>query len=193
MWEVFHLYRYLPWVVELRLMRDGALGATREIFSLKIEVDTNPPEGAGLKTTVIRRYLTLQLQHHDQPSLLAGKIHAVLQRTFTSWRDLYDLHWYLSDPNWPAPSLILLNNVFAQTGWKGPGLTEQSWRDVLRHQVEGLKWSNVREDVAPFLERPEEMDLLTREHLLGLLDQLWLCSIRGFLENGWTEGGPCSG
>jgi hypothetical protein len=40
------------------------------------------------------------LQHHDRASLLAGKIHAILQRPFLKGRDLYDLLWYLSDPAW---------------------------------------------------------------------------------------------
>ncbi len=151
------------------LFEMGLSGQRGEIFSLKIEVDTNPPDGAGLETTVVRRYVTLQLQHHNRPSLLAGKIHAILQRTFTKGRDLYDLLWYLSDPDWPAPNLTLLNNALSQTGWEGPTLTEQSWRDTLRQRVEGLEWRNVREDVAPFLERTEELDLLTRENLLRVL------------------------
>jgi hypothetical protein len=152
------------------LFEMGLSGQRGEIFSLKIEVDTDPPEGARLVTTVVRRYVTLHLQHHDRSSLLAGKIHAILQRTFTKGRDLYDLLWYLSDPDWPAPNLILLNNALKQTGWEGPPLTVKSWRGVLHQCVEGLEWRNMRRDVAPFLERPEELDLLTRENLLGLLD-----------------------
>ena len=152
------------------LFEMGLSGQKREIFSLKIEVDTDPPEGARLVTTVVRRYVTLHLQHHDRSSLLAGKIHAILQRTFTKGRDLYDLLWYLSDPDWPAPNLILLNNALKQTGREGPPLTVKSWRGVLHQCVEGLEWRNMRRDVAPFLERPEELDLLTRENLLGLLD-----------------------
>ncbi|MDH4136458.1 MAG: nucleotidyl transferase AbiEii/AbiGii toxin family protein, partial [Anaerolineae bacterium] len=49
-----------------------------EVFSVKIKVDTNPPAGARLTTSVIRRHVTLQLQHHDRASLLAGKLHAIL-------------------------------------------------------------------------------------------------------------------
>src|SRR5947208_5417257 len=52
-----------------------------EILAVKVEVDTNPPPGAVLATTIIRRQVTLNLQHHDPASLLAGKLHAVLQRS----------------------------------------------------------------------------------------------------------------
>lgn len=147
----------------------GLSGQRDEVFSLKLEVDTNPPEGTQLETTVVRRHVTLQLYHHNRPSLLAGKIHAILQRSFTKGRDLYDLLWYLSDPDWPDPNLTLLNNALSQTGWQGPIITKTNWRDILRQRVEELEWRNVRADVAPFLERAEEMDLLTRENLIRVL------------------------
>ncbi len=51
-----------------------------EAFSVKIEVDTRAPSGAILETTVVRRHETLNLQHHDRASLLAGKLHAILER-----------------------------------------------------------------------------------------------------------------
>ncbi|MFC2079826.1 nucleotidyl transferase AbiEii/AbiGii toxin family protein, partial [Candidatus Bipolaricaulota bacterium] len=62
-------------------------------LSIKIEVDTSPPAGATLQTTVINRDFLLALQHHDLPSLMAGKLHAVLSRRYTKGRDIYDLLW----------------------------------------------------------------------------------------------------
>ena len=97
----------------------GLSGQRSEVLSVKLEVDTNPPAGAGLATTVVRRFVVLQLQHHDKASLLAGKLHTILQRFYTKGRDIYDLLWYLSDPAWPLPNLALLNNALAQTGWQG--------------------------------------------------------------------------
>ena len=59
-----------------------------EVLAVKLEVDTNPPTGADLVTTVVRRYITLQIQHHDCASLLAGKLHAILQRPYLKGRDV---------------------------------------------------------------------------------------------------------
>ena len=151
------------------LFEMGLSGQRDELTSLKLEVDTNPPLGAGLATTVVRRHVTLQLHHHDQASLLSGKIHAILQRKFTKGRDLYDLLWYLSDPEWPEPNLTLLNNALSQTDWQGDDLSRRNWRDVLRNCIDELEWRNVRTDVAPFLERANELELLTRENLRRLL------------------------
>ena len=66
----------------------GLSGQRSEVLAVKLEVDTNPPAGAGLATTVVRRYVVLQLQHHDRASLLAGKLHAILQRAYTKGRDI---------------------------------------------------------------------------------------------------------
>ncbi|GAB4537490.1 MAG: nucleotidyl transferase AbiEii/AbiGii toxin family protein [Anaerolineales bacterium] len=140
-----------------------------QVLAIKIEVDTAPPAGAGLETTLVRRFILLQLQHHDRASLLAGKLHAVLQRQYTKGRDIFDLLWYLSDADWPPPNLTMLNNALAQTGWKGAPLGVQSWRDVLRERLQTLDWENVRQDVAPFLESPANLDLLTLENLDRLL------------------------
>ena len=45
------------------------------------------------------------------------------QRLYVKGRDLYDLFWYLSQPEWPEPNLVLLNNALQQTGWDGELLT----------------------------------------------------------------------
>jgi hypothetical protein len=50
-------------------------------LAVKIEVDTNPPAGAELTTTVVRRHAIMQLHHHDKACLLSGKLHAILIST----------------------------------------------------------------------------------------------------------------
>jgi hypothetical protein len=140
-----------------------------ESLAVKLEVDTNPPSGAGLATTVVRRHVILQLRHHDQPSLLAGKLHDILQRPYLKGRDLYDLLWYLSDPDWPAPNLTLLNNALQQTSWSGTPLTGKTWREAVRERLSTISWDEAVADVRPFLEPGADAALLTRENLLSLL------------------------
>lgn len=141
-----------------------------QVLAVKLEIDTRPPEGAVLATTIVRRYVTLQLQHHDRASLLAGKIHALLQRNYVKGRDIYDLFWYLSNRKWPEPNLVLLNNALKQTEWQGDKLAADTWRGVIREKVSELPWKNVFDDVAPFLEKEAEIRILTRENLLRLLE-----------------------
>lgn len=140
-----------------------------ETISVKLEIDTDPPAGAVTETSIIRRYVALNLLHHDKASLLAGKLHAVLTRKYTKGRDLYDLVWYLADPAWPSPNLDLLNSALSQTGWTGPKLTEKNWRRQVVKRLNDLKWERAVEDVRPFLERHSDLSLLTEENCRRLL------------------------
>ena len=138
-------------------------------LSKKVGVDTNPPAGAELSILLIRRHVLLNLQHHDPASLLAGKLHAILQRPYLKGRDLYDLAWYLTDRNWPVPNLTLLNNALAQTNWSGPALKTENWREAVYNRLEPIQWEPALNDVRPFLAEPEEISLLSRENVLQLL------------------------
>lgn len=131
-----------------------------EVLAIKLEVDTNPPAGAGLTTTIIRRHALLNLSHHNKESLLAGKLHAVLQRSYAKGRDLYDLLWYLSDQTWPEPNLHLLNNALVQSDWRAGEVTETNWRRIVWERLAGLEWQRIVQDVQPFLEKEAEVDLL---------------------------------
>ncbi len=136
---------------------------------IRIELDTKPPSGAGLATTILRRHVLLNLQHHDRPSLFAGKLHAILHRSWTKGRDLFDLFWYSSDPTWPGPNLVLLNNALRQTGWQNPPLEASTWRPVVCERVESADWKAAGHDVGPFLEPGPERALFGRDNLLRLL------------------------
>lgn len=142
-----------------------------EVLAVKIEVDTNPPAGVALTTSIVRRHVTLQLQHHDKASLLAGKLHAILQRPYVKGRDIYDLLWFLSDPDWPAPNLVLLNNALQQTGWSGGLLAKDDWRTAVRRRLQTVSWAQVVADVRPFLASSADLALLTPENLMHVLDQ----------------------
>jgi Nucleotidyl transferase AbiEii toxin, Type IV TA system len=147
----------------------GLSGQPSEVLAVKLEVDTHPPAGAGLATTVVRRYVVLQLQHHDKASLLAGKLHTILQRAYTKGRDIYDLLWYLSDPTWPLPNLVLLTNALAQTGWQGGALTDANWRELVRKRLRLLDWNAILSDVRLFVEPGFDLGLLTQANLERVL------------------------
>lgn len=153
-----------------RLLHELGLSSQRsEVLAVKIEVDTRPPSGARLETTVVRHHVLLHLQHHDRGSLLSGKLHALLQRPYAKGRDLFDLMWYLADRNWPAPNLGMLNAALRQTGWPGRALTPRTWRAAVRSRLEALDWKSIVSDVAPFLGPDTDLSQLTLENLRKLL------------------------
>jgi hypothetical protein len=147
----------------------GLSAQSNEVLAIKIEVDTHPSAGAGFETTVVRRFVILQVQHHDKASLLSGKIYAILQRPYSKGRDLYDLLWYLSDPAWPEPNLGYLNNALSQTNWPGEQITSLNLRMILWNKLTTLNWRSVVDDVRPFLEPGFDVNLISMENLKRVL------------------------
>lgn len=139
-----------------------------QVLSIKLEIDTKPPAGAVLETTIVRRHATLQVQHYDRASLFSGKLHALFQRPYAKGRDLYDLFWYLSDPGWPSPNFALLNHALEQTGWKGRPVDAGHWRRAVVRKLQSLEWKNVAQDVRPFLEKANEAEMLTLANMKRL-------------------------
>lgn len=152
------------------LLYELQLSALRsEKLAIKLEVDTHPPKGAVLSTSIVRRFVVLQIQHHDKASLLSGKLHAILQRPYPKGRDIYDLFWYLSDPSWPPPNLVMLNNALAQTKWQGGEMTGENWKTIVGERLRQLDWDNIQTDVSPFLEPGFDPSLLTLANLEKVL------------------------
>ncbi len=152
------------------LLHEAGLSPHRnEVFMVKIEIDTKPPAGAVTETKIVRRFILLHLHHYDQASLLAGKLHAVLTRKYTKGRDLYDLAWYLADETWPGPNLLQLNNALQQTGWQGEMATAANWRELVSDRLSKLNWEEARLDVTPFLEREQDLELVSKSALQALL------------------------
>lgn len=120
-------------------------------LSIKLEIDTNPPSGAVLDTMLFRHHVDVNLQHHDQASLFAGKLHAILQRTYVKGRDWYDLYWYLSQPDWPSPNFDMLNRALAQSDWDKDVVGDDNWKMYLQMRLNTLDWSKVSSDVEKFI------------------------------------------
>lgn len=147
----------------------GLSSHQNEILALKLEIDTNPPAGGKTTTTIVRRHVMLNLFHHDQPSLLAGKLHAILSRPYTKGRDLFDLFWYLSDPLWPDPNIEFLQQALKQSKWSGPDIHLSNWPHVIAQKILALDWKMVIDDLQPFVERKNDLFMLTRENIVSLL------------------------
>lgn len=142
-----------------------------QVLAVKIDVDTNPPAGAVARTRLVRRHVSLRLWHHDRASLLAGKVHAVLRRPFAKGRDVYDLAWYLSNPEWPQPNLELLSAALRQGPKSGRALLlPGAWREATARRLATLSWDDLSADVRPFLEGPDRLP--DRAEVMDLLGPL---------------------
>jgi hypothetical protein len=147
----------------------GLSGRREEKLSIRLEIDMRPPAGGVEEVSVHRSVFMFYILHYDLASLFAGKLHALLAREYTKGRDWYDLMWYLTRPERVEPNLVMLNNALSQTGWSGPEMTGENWRDALKAVIAKMDDAKARGDVFRFLEDPGEADLMTKQNFCKLL------------------------
>ncbi len=161
---------HVAWIRFARLHKAAGLsGMADQKISIKLEVDTRPPAGAITATDIVSRHNRMMaLRHHDLSSLMAGKVHALLVRAYPKGRDWYDTLWYRARRPPVGPNLVLLQNALDQS--EGAGKYDaRHWREAVRQRLECLDAKVLREDIAPFLEHPEEARWLDTAHLLSVL------------------------
>ena len=152
------------------LMHEAGISPLKsQKFSVKIEIDTNPPQGAVLEELLVNKHFPINFLAYDSASLFAGKVHAILSRKYTKGRDLFDLGWYLMTWKGIDPNFIQLNNALTQSDWQGPVISKVNWREVVSDAVRKADWKKVRSDVEQFLEHPRDIELLSQEAVLKML------------------------
>lgn len=166
--------------VEIRfpglLYQAGASPLPDQNLRIKIEVDTRAPKGNRSARVPLHREVAMAGQKfhmwcHDLPSLMAGKIGAVLTREYTKGRDQYDLRWYLQKRPAVRPNLTVLNNSLQQNlGGNAPELTEANWRRHLADRLQAIDWETANADADRFLMEPEEAGTLAAGSILADLE-----------------------
>jgi predicted nucleotidyltransferase component of viral defense system len=157
------------WIRVGEILKDAGISDMGEQkLSIKLELDTRPPAGAVLETRLVNRHMIFALRHHELQSLMAGKIHALLTRSYPKGRDWYDLAWYRAKRPPISPNLTLLQNSLDQT--QGAGEIDAGiWKEQVRARLETLGEFDLSQDAAAFLERREDAALLTLQNLRSIL------------------------
>lgn len=150
------------WVKMTGLLKElGLSGHAEQKISVKIEIDSNPPQRAMLESQVVNKHFLVAIRHHSLPCLMAGKVHALASRRYVKGRDWYDLLWYRSQRPPATPNLDFLQSSINQT--ESVPWSAGEWQNQLLTVLESLDWEKVIADVRPFLERQEDLALLTPE------------------------------
>jgi len=162
---------HVAWVKVAELLKESGLAAVADQnLSVKIKIDTRPPAGADTQVEIITRHFLLTVRHHDLPSLMAGKVHALWTRPYPKGRDWYDLIWYRSQRPAVAPNLVLLQHALDQT--EGDGVIDaRRWPEYALRRLDTFDASVLAKDVRPFLERPREADAIKLNYLRSMLEK----------------------
>lgn len=151
------------------LFEAGISPSKSQRFSIKIEIDSNPPQGAILETRVVNKYFPIAFLSYDINSLFAGKMHALLSRKYVKGRDYFDLGWYLSKWKGIEPNFVLLKNALEQTGWSRKLPNKDNWKELIYEVLKQVEWKKVKQDVDQFLENPSDLSIFTKENVMHLL------------------------
>jgi len=157
------------WIKVAGLMKEAGLtDQASQNLSIKLEIDTVPPAGAVSERGLVNRHALLSLCSYNLPSLMAGKVHALLTRKYAKGRDWYDLVWYRGKLPPVEPNLEQLQQALDQT--QGRGVVDASaWKQRVTQKLQTTDCSLLIKDVQNFLEYPAEAALLTQENICALL------------------------
>lgn len=139
-------------------------------LSIKLEVDTNPPQGAREQVSPVTAGRLYKVRHYDLASLFAGKLHAVLFRQYTKGRDLYDFLWY-SGKN-VGVNKVLLENAIEQTQKQKLNLDPKTLQHLLREKFESTNFEAAKKDVAPFLLDNRSLELFQKSIFLDAVSKI---------------------
>lgn len=137
-----------------------------ELIKIKFEIDTNPPDCASYETKYALLPSPYVVQMYDEPSLFAGKIHAVLCRAWQNrvkGRDFYDYLWYLARGT--KVNLRHLQKRLEQTcKWnETETLSLKKLKEMLCIRFSEINFENAKQDVLPFIKDPSKLDLWNKD------------------------------
>jgi predicted nucleotidyltransferase component of viral defense system len=144
-------------VIKLRYKREKS---DPQVVQIKLEIDTNPPGGSNFETQLLDFPVSYSIVSQTLPSLFAGKLHALLCRSYPKGRDWFDYTWYVSRRT--AINYEFLQQALYQQGpWAGQQLhVNHEWLiERLSEKVESIDWNRAKRDVEGFL-KPLELESL---------------------------------
>lgn len=144
-------------------------------LKIKFEVDINPTMGA----TYENQYKLLPSPHliklYDKPSLLAGKIHAILCRgwkTRVKGRDLYDYLFFMATDT-RVNLELLKNKLLASNAIKsGDDFDINKLKELLINKFKVIDYNEAKEDISPFIKNINDLNLWSSELFISVTDKL---------------------
>ncbi|MDD6042489.1 MAG: nucleotidyl transferase AbiEii/AbiGii toxin family protein [Eubacteriaceae bacterium] len=145
------------------------------MIKIKFEIDTLPSPYARYDIKYKLLPIPYEIRLYDMPSLFAGKLHAVICRTWKNrvkGRDLYDYLFYIARGT--TINLKHLNARLVDSGFEGAreDLTLYEIKKILERRFISIDYQQAKEDVLPFIQNPESLRIWSKEFFLSSIDSL---------------------
>lgn len=138
-------------------------------FSIKIDIDTNPPADADITEYIYYERFYYIINHFTLESLFALKLHALLFRKYIKGRDYYDLVFFLNKK--VLPKFKLFKNAVKQTNPESKFVNLNEVFIKLKKRIDNLNYESVVNDIRPFLLKFEEIELLKKKNIILFFNQ----------------------
>lgn len=162
----------------LSLFADGAFARSitgTEAIKVKFEVDTNPPGFASFEHKYQLLPSPYEVMMYDMPSLFAGKIHAVLCRSWKNrvkGRDLYDYVFYLS-----KSTPVNLDHLRARLIDSGAISSDAPFdkailKNMLSERFGTIDYRSAKDDVSAFIRDKSSLTVWSADFFRQITEQL---------------------
>ncbi len=146
-----------------------------ELIKVKFEIDCNPSLGFKTETKWLDIPEFAQVVVLDEPSLFAGKLHAILCRNYKNivkGRDYYDFLFYAQKRI--KPNLIYLRNKLIETGKINDSdhFDLNVLKSMLKEQFEKVNFEQVKQDAMRFVFKNEDLFYYTKDLFIQMVDKI---------------------
>jgi predicted nucleotidyltransferase component of viral defense system len=162
----------------LTIAEEGKIPKTShpdEKIRIKIEVDTNPPPGFDVETKLILNPTPFYVLTYCLPDLFAGKMHAMLCRTWkerVKGRDWYDFMWFIQKGTPIHLSHLTKRMQQSKHLLDNEELDAEKLQSLLKAKISTINWDRAKNDVRAFLHDPKRIDIWSSSFFVDLLPHL---------------------
>ena len=149
--------------------------SSRELTKIKFEIDVNPPDYATFERKYRLKPVPYEVNLYDESSLFAGKLHAVIGRSWknrTKGRDLYDYVFYLG-----KGARFNRKHLRARLIQSGH-LTEDAEfelvdiKNMLCSRFDLIDFAQAKSDITPFIRNKHALDIWSADFFKQITESL---------------------
>ena len=155
--------------------KDFSEVSKNELIKIKFEVDINPPQYAKFERKYKLQPIPYEINLYDEASLFAGKIHAVIGRSWKNrvkGRDLYDYIFYLSkginvNIKHLRERLIQSKHIEIMSEF-----SLEKLKIILNERFDNIDYNQAKTDVEPFIRDSSLLDLWNSDFFKQITESL---------------------
>jgi len=143
-------------------------------LKIKIEVDTNPPLKFQSESKTLLLPITFNVRTMTLPNLYAGKMHALLFRTWKNrvkGRDWFDFEWYVKK----GVNLNLEHleqRMIESADLSGQPLSKEKFQELLNTKIDSLNIEQAVNEVRPFVKDQSVFDFWSKDYFKFLASKI---------------------